>query len=157
MTLQDIPQANGCDYLIYPYAKLNHPTEEEILHKESLGYRLFKWEKAILERVKLRRALYAQQQHCEYCKKELTFEESTLDHKLALSKGGLDSLDNLVISCDRCNVKKGSLSVEEFAATDFGLNMPLSKRAKERQNAIDNRKRNYLNFQIMYFLRSPLC
>lgn len=36
------------------------------------------------------------------------FELMTIDHVIPKSKGGLDRLNNLVPSCNRCNTKKGS-------------------------------------------------
>jgi len=43
---------------------------------------------------------------CFYCKRELTYALVTLDHVWPKSKGGPDSVDNLVIACARCNNKK---------------------------------------------------
>ena len=38
----------------------------------------------------------------------------TIDHLLPKSRGGKDSLDNLVIACRSCNMKKASATYEEF-------------------------------------------
>jgi hypothetical protein len=43
---------------------------------------------------------------CQYCRRELHPREATLDHRVARSKGGPDSLDNLCIACGRCNGRK---------------------------------------------------
>ena len=61
-----------------------------------------------------RRKLYAQSDRCFYCKKVLLFEESTLDHKVPKSKGGSNDIENFVLSCKKCNGKKGSSSYEDF-------------------------------------------
>lgn len=64
--------------------------------------------------------------NCSYCpKKNLiielegmkvpNYQKATIDHILAISKGGaLFEYDNLCVACGKCNSKKGSLSVEEF-------------------------------------------
>lgn len=38
------------------------------------------------------------------------------DHKIPISKGGTNNLDNLVTACRRCNRQKKDKSVEEFLA-----------------------------------------
>lgn len=45
-------------------------------------------------------------QECFYCKKSIVFENSNIDHKIPLSKGGSNRRDNLVLSCIECNDKK---------------------------------------------------
>ena len=42
---------------------------------------------------------------CQYC--GLKSSDLTIDHITPRSKGGTDSWDNVVASCQRCNVKKG--------------------------------------------------
>lgn len=44
---------------------------------------------------------------CFYCKRELPPGLVTLDHVWPRSRGGSNSVDNLVISCARCNNLKG--------------------------------------------------
>ena len=51
--------------------------------------------------------------HCAYCTIDCK-EESTIDHLTPLSKGGGNTLDNLVIACKTCNHEKGNLNVCEF-------------------------------------------
>jgi len=46
---------------------------------------------------------------CQYCLKKYNDVDLTLDHVIPKSKGGLSNWNNLVASCGRCNVKKGSL------------------------------------------------
>ena len=38
----------------------------------------------------------------------------TVDHQIPLSRAGADHIDNMVISCDDCNQKKGDRTPEEF-------------------------------------------
>jgi len=47
---------------------------------------------------------------CQYCMKKFIENDLTLDHVIPKSKGGSNSWNNLVTSCGKCNVKKGSLN-----------------------------------------------
>jgi len=51
---------------------------------------------------------------CAYCKKPLNENEITIDHKIPLSRGGTNYIENLVPSCMSCNSKKGKRTPEEF-------------------------------------------
>lgn len=51
---------------------------------------------------------------CQYCGKKLTFKNATKDHLIPLSKGGKNTIDNVVSSCKECNSLKANLSLEEF-------------------------------------------
>jgi hypothetical protein len=53
---------------------------------------------------------------CFYCGRDLvdwTGPNMHLDHKIALSKGGIDSESNLVASCPECNLEKGAANYPE--------------------------------------------
>jgi 5-methylcytosine-specific restriction endonuclease McrA len=50
---------------------------------------------------------------CMYCGKKFHPENINLDHVIPKSKGGRMVWENVVCSCIKCNVKKGSLSLEE--------------------------------------------
>lgn len=50
---------------------------------------------------------------CQYCSKFLSFKESTIDHIKPRSKNGKCSWDNCVISCVKCNLKKGDNLLNE--------------------------------------------
>ena len=58
--------------------------------------------------------LYAEDPTCAYCRCPVEFEESTLDHVKARSKGGSNRKDNIVLCCKFCNLHKGNKTVEEF-------------------------------------------
>jgi 5-methylcytosine-specific restriction endonuclease McrA len=45
---------------------------------------------------------------CSYCGVEQRLLSLTLDHVVAVSAGGKSNIENLVLSCGSCNVKKGS-------------------------------------------------
>lgn len=49
---------------------------------------------------------------CSYCGCQL--EKYHVDHKIPLSRGGSNSLDNLAISCEKCNLQKGTKTADEF-------------------------------------------
>lgn len=52
--------------------------------------------------------------HCVYCDEDLTNEEIHLDHVIPESRGGPTTIDNLQVTCRKCNLAKGVLSEEEF-------------------------------------------
>jgi hypothetical protein len=49
---------------------------------------------------------------CFYC--ESTDTEFDLDHKFPWSRGGKNTVENLVVACARCNRSKGARTVEEW-------------------------------------------
>ena len=52
--------------------------------------------------------------HCVFCDEDLTDQEIHLDHVIPESRGGLTTLNNLQVTCRKCNLAKGSLSESEF-------------------------------------------
>lgn len=38
----------------------------------------------------------------------------SLDHKIPLSRGGSNTVKNLVVCCHRCNIAKGAMTADEF-------------------------------------------
>lgn len=53
------------------------------------------------------------QYQCQYCGKRPGPSELNLDHVIPRSRGGIDSWENLVVSCRPCNLKKGKLTPRE--------------------------------------------
>lgn len=47
---------------------------------------------------------------CKYCGERLSIKSMTLDHVVPKASGGRDKVENLVISCARCNTRKGTLN-----------------------------------------------
>lgn len=41
--------------------------------------------------------------NCYWCKKPLTLDTSTLEHKIPLARGGLDNANNRTLACKKCN------------------------------------------------------
>lgn len=54
---------------------------------------------------------------CFYCKRPLAFSEATRDHYIPLTKGGDDSIDNIVPACANCNSQKRNKMPDEFIST----------------------------------------
>ncbi len=44
---------------------------------------------------------------CGYCGKVIEDGDVTLDHIIPVSKGGTDKMSNMVLSCSKCNGRKG--------------------------------------------------
>lgn len=76
-------------------------------------------------RKRFRRWLWKQDPRCSYCQLALTFEESTLDHVMPLTRGGTNAASNLLLSCVGCNVAKGSMHPDqwELLLGDIGDNV----------------------------------
>lgn len=51
---------------------------------------------------------------CFYCRKELRYDQATLDHYYPTSAGGESEIFNLVLCCKRCNKLKGSKIPDGF-------------------------------------------
>ena len=61
-----------------------------------------------------RRNIYRRDRYtCQYCGVKLPPEELSVDHLLPRSRGGRSSWANCVLSCLRCNRRKGNRTVEE--------------------------------------------
>ena len=52
---------------------------------------------------------------CHYCRRVLTFNETTLDHVLPKSMGGTFAISNLVLACLECNQRRADTPYEKFA------------------------------------------
>jgi len=53
------------------------------------------------------------QGRCQYCSTKVTRAESTYDHVTPRSQGGHTRWENIVISCNACNQKKGGRTPEQ--------------------------------------------
>lgn len=75
------------------------------------------WGKIHINRMIMRSVIFKKYNgHCAYCGKKIHFDDLSIDHILALSKGGTDDEDNLIPCCVICNHQKDNMSVEEFRA-----------------------------------------
>lgn len=59
--------------------------------------------------------------NCHYCGRLMIWDSGmnkttlTVDHMHALSKGGTSKIDNLILACRECNLKKKAKHYQEFA------------------------------------------
>ena len=51
---------------------------------------------------------------CQYCEKELTAKNATIDHVLPRAKGGKNSYLNCVTACKACNSWKGDMLLSQL-------------------------------------------
>jgi 5-methylcytosine-specific restriction endonuclease McrA len=51
---------------------------------------------------------------CVYCDEDLTNAEIHLDHVIPEAKNGPTTIDNLQVTCRKCNTAKGMLTESEF-------------------------------------------
>ena len=68
---------------------------------------------------KRRAALFKRTNCCYWCGVILTLDSSTLDHVIPLSRGGLDGLNNIVLACEPCNIKRGNSMPELTGELSF--------------------------------------
>ena len=59
--------------------------------------------------------LYSTVKNCYWCNTKLNKNNTHLDHFMPLGKGGLHTIDNLVLSCSCCNLQKHAKDPYEFA------------------------------------------
>ena len=51
---------------------------------------------------------------CYLCNQQILFSQDSLDHKIPISRGGTNNVENLEISHSACNFKKGNKTFYEF-------------------------------------------
>ena len=83
----DIPKRTD----IKPLKKYNHPDNRKFLYGEQGG-------------------------HCNGCKVHFQMQNLTVDHIIAVSKGGTDHLSNLQLLCGHCNSVKGDRGQDHLIA-----------------------------------------
>lgn len=77
--------------------------------------RLLGYDRLPAQHVKLnRRNLFARDRNrCQYCGNTFPTSELSIDHVLPRTQGGLDTWDNLVCACVRCNARKGGRTPDQ--------------------------------------------
>lgn len=88
----------------------------KISEKNKYHKRRAKYKKGSLSNKQLAE-LYKKVKKCYWCNCKIDSSNTHLDHYIPLSKGGEHTLQNIVLSCCKCNLEKGAKSPEEFAIT----------------------------------------
>lgn len=84
-----------------------------------------------------RRAIWEREnRRCGYCGLKIGINEVTIDHKIPISRGGPDCLDNMICCCKGCNEYKSDRTIEEFRAAVQGANYRLMQKAPEYRAAL---------------------
>jgi 5-methylcytosine-specific restriction endonuclease McrA len=87
----------------FVYAEFPLPTVIRLRHYVRVPYK---------EIPLTRRNILSRDRHsCQYC--SYSGDDLTLDHVVPRSRGGVDSWENIVTACVRCNVRKGSRTPRE--------------------------------------------
>jgi len=70
----------------------------------------------ITRRRRMKRRLFAGRERvpCCFCGKLLTLRQATIEHVVPKSRGGEFEFENLTLSCQPCNSKRGDTGYEEF-------------------------------------------
>lgn len=97
-------------------------TKEELLETKRRHARLYHYRKKASGKItaKIMQMVYEDNIKkygtltCVYCFNSILFGNDSIDHKLALTKDGDNSYDNLCIACRSCNSSKGTKTIEEF-------------------------------------------
>ncbi len=99
-------------------AELLHPLLDRKIHTVNTEYdfpsviRLRRYARIPFKTIVLTRknVMKRDGNRCQYCG---THEDLTIDHVIPRSRGGLDTWENLVAACNRCNHKKGNHTPKE--------------------------------------------
>ena len=67
---------------------------------------------------KEKQALLKRSSLCHWCQCKLNMDTATLDHKIPISRGGLNNFNNYVLACEPCNSKRGN-SMPEVERSDL--------------------------------------
>lgn len=81
-----------------------------------------------------RRRLFKADPRCSYCGCDLNWLTATLDHVVPKSKGGTDTIDNLVLACQPCNVQKADRLLGEGVDPSLHIDECRLASVTDRQN-----------------------
>ena len=76
---------------------------------------------------------------CQYCANYFPLDKLTMDHVLPKSRGGINSWENLVAACKRCNQKKGSRTTKESGM------IPLKKPVRPKASILRTISKNQIS------------
>ena len=77
---------------------------------------------------------------CFYCGNKINFQTLHIDHYLPRSKGGSDKDNNLVASCEKCNLIKNNKTQTEFILCIMKRIDGLKKNLRYYKRIIENDK-----------------
>lgn len=84
---------------------------------------------------------------CQYCNGESNDNTLEIEHILAKSRGGSDSIKNLTIACKTCNQEKNNLTLEEWLVVISKKKDKLSKKRVDRITKFLEKKPQNLGFK----------
>ena len=88
---------------------------------------------------------------CQYCGRQLSASELTLDHVHPRSRGGESTWDNLVACCKACNHRKGSRTPEEarmhLRRRPRGFSLHVTRQIMRYMGRADSAWRKYLFYE----------
>ena len=87
-----------------------------------------------------KRIIYAKYNgKCAICGQPVKFKKMTVDHKVPLSKGGTNAMENLQLACHCCNLMKTNFSMDEL----------IGKVTQVMQNYQKNRIKNIFMREVL--------
>ena len=87
---------------------------------------------------------------CQYCGKEFSSDDLTMDHIVPKAKGGKKSWKNIVTACKPCNQKKGSRTPEQAGMRLLRVPRPLTGPVMIKRRS-DNSHSHWKNYLDIYF------
>ena len=84
---------------------------------------------------------------CAYCNKERI--PLQIEHIVPKSKGGSNRVSNLTLACSRCNLSKGTKSLEKFAKPEVANKILTKTKVSLKDAAAVNSTRNFLYKELL--------
>ena len=133
LMLEDLAQADGPELLAHygveAYLNMRESLESRCygnylrakqyaVERGDVGERRGEWYNGFM----LLRLYHSSKGYCVYCSRHLDIDDPDLafDHKVALKRGGDDSISNLAVSCRNCNSSKGTKELKDVDLPQLG-------------------------------------
>lgn len=81
-------------------------------YRKKIGYKLVP--KALIQTVYEENILKYKTLTCSYCLLPIAFGYDCIEHKIPVSRGGINIKSNLCVACKSCNSKKRNKTAEEY-------------------------------------------